>query len=135
MHCIENDTLGEEDRDCPDDYPAQIVVYEKIDWKLACSPCACDPPEGSDCTANVSIYTDPSCNAASKFESKTVPLGAPQCVTVPPNYAVAGMTTSWITTNPGACMPASNSGQFTGSIDVDHQTAHEFCCGPVNSSL
>lgn len=129
MHCIENATRGSDDGVCPPkSFPNKITVYERVDWKISCGECACDPPVGSDCTANVSAYTDPSCIPGSEFSSQTVPLGFPQCVTVPPNYAVEGVTAHWITNKPGVCVPSPGSGQPTGTVDVDHTTAHEYCC-------
>src|SRR4051812_38687109 len=102
MQCVANKTKGDEDTPCPDGYSNRFLFYEKVDLDVACAPCACDVPIGSDCTAEMSAYTDPSCMDANHiFKQHVVPLGAPQCVTIPPNYALQGMTEDWITNQPG----------------------------------
>lgn len=130
MQCLENTTKGDELTPCPDEgkesgYKRQFVIYDKIDDKVACTPCQCGAPVGSVCTAAVSAYQDDSC-ATPIFKDYVVPLGSPQCVTIAPNLPLQGVTSEWITNQPGTCMP--DGGKLTGQVDADHTTAHALCC-------
>jgi hypothetical protein len=130
MQCLENTLRGDEVSPCPDEgkesgYTRKIIVYDKIDNNVACSACQCGAPVGSDCTASVSAYQDVSCGTPI-FENYVVPSGAPQCVPIAPNLPLQGVTSKWITNQPGACTPSG--GQSTEKVDVDHSTAHAFCC-------
>jgi hypothetical protein len=130
MQCIYNLNKGDELSPCPDEgkengYSRKIIIYEEIDDKVACTECKCGAPVGSECTAAVSAYQDMSC-ATPIFENYVVFSGNPQCATVGPNLPLQGVTSTWITNQPGACTPSG--GQRTGKVDVDPTTAHAFCC-------
>jgi hypothetical protein len=126
MQCLVS-TTNNELLDCPEKsrYTRKFVVYDKIDDKTACTPCKCGAPVGSDCVAAVSAYQDKSC-ATPIFENFVTFSGNPQCVTVGPNLPLQGVTSEWITNQPGTCMPSG--GDLTGKVDVDHTTARAFCC-------
>jgi hypothetical protein len=130
MQCIENTARGDELTPCPDEgkergYKRKFVIYDEIDNKIACTPCQCGAPVGSVCTASVSAYQDKSC-VTPIFENYVIFSGNPQCVPVGPNLPLQGVTSEWITNQPGKCTP--DGGKVTGNVDVDHATARALCC-------
>jgi hypothetical protein len=126
MQCIQNITKGDQSTLCPDSYPYPITGYQNRDHPSSCSPCECDPPVGSECTAEVSAYTDSSCVEASYIFEYVVPLGPPVCAPIPANMGLQGMTEKWFLNQPGKCMP--KGGDPTGKPIPDEKTSWTFCC-------
>jgi hypothetical protein len=128
MHCIRNATKGEEDTSCPERYPHPLTIYEEeLDNDASCTPCQCDPPVGSECTAQVSAFTDSSCVEASAiFKNYLAPLGPPVCAGVPVNAGLRGMIEKWLVNQPGQCSP--RGGEPTGMPVPNPATAWSLCC-------
>ncbi len=127
MHCIQSASQGAKVTSCPEAYPLLLTLYHYLDNEASCTPCMCDPAVGSQCTAEVSAFTDSSCIESSHiFEDYIVPLGASQCATVPSNMALRGMTEKWVTNKPGKCAP--RGGEPTGVPIPDIKTSWTFCC-------
>jgi hypothetical protein len=127
MHCIQGATEGAKVTSCPERYPLLFTFYHSLDDEASCTPCKCDPAVGSQCTAEVSAFTDSSCVESSHiFEDYIVPLAAPQCATVPSNTALRGMTEKWVINKPGKCTP--RGGEPTGVPIPDQKTSWTFCC-------
>jgi hypothetical protein len=125
--CVKATNKGDETSKCPDEYPNQISYYENADYKLACTDCACDPPAGSVCIAAVSAFTDALCQSA-VFQNYLVSNGPPPfpCASIQANVGLQGISEKWLVNEPGKCVPKDS--MPTGKIDVDHSTAHTFCC-------
>ncbi|WP_437933319.1 hypothetical protein [Sorangium sp. So ce341] len=106
---------------CPEHYPELQALYTGFDDTRSCSPCGCDPPEGSACSAFVSIYGDGSCSRL--LGAETVTLTGPKCV-AGPDLELGSMTAEWVTNEPGTCAP-------TGGVAAGEVTptgATYFCC-------
>jgi hypothetical protein len=108
---------------CPESYPERHVLYDGFEDQRSCTPCACDAPTGSDCSALVSTYSDASCS---------VPIGSlalsqdPGCLANVSGKGLASMSASWIANEPGSCKPTG--GTLVGEI-IPMQPLL-FCCQP-----
>lgn len=107
--------------ECPPDYPTRYVLYLGAEDTRNCSPCACEPPQGSSCSSLVSLYSDDAC--AMQVGSVTATSTGSMCVDVPPG-SLGSKAASPPKYNPGTCQPTG--GEATGSLlPLDPFT---FCC-------
>lgn len=124
--CIErSDMYAQPETDaCPEDYPERHVIYQEFDDLRSCTPCACDPPKGSDCSALISTYGDASC---------TTPIGSlavsheAGCLDNVTSTGLGSMAATWLTNAPGKCKPTG--GDLVGNVVA--RQASLFCCQPV----
>lgn len=107
--------------ECPENYPELRELYQDYDDTRSCTPCGCEPIEGSACTALVSTYEDEGCGQL--LGAETVTLAGPKCV-AGPELRFASMDALWIKNEPGTCAP-------TGGVAVGEATPRRpvfFCC-------
>jgi hypothetical protein len=111
---------------CPaPDYPERFVVYAApVQDTRGCSPCTCGEPEGADCAAYVSIFTDSACGAP--VGAATPTLDDPACVDIPSGSALGSKSASLVVDKPGTCAPSG--GEFVG--DVTPVGPMTLCCTP-----
>ena len=111
------------------------VVYEVTADKRGfidardCSPCSCDAPIGSACTAQFRVFEDATCT---KLVS-TNPISSlgEQCTNVfPVGKAIGSKEISSLAYFPGVCEPIG--GTPIGEVKPDPDQAVTFCC-PVNA--
>src|SRR5262249_52800833 len=115
---------------CPPGYPTRHVFFETVDYNASCTPCQCDAPVGTDCKADVSAFTGPSCNPAELIFEYVLSIGPPPpvCELIQANVGVMRVAATWAVNQPGKCMPNPNGGQPKSTAYPNHKTAHEFCC-------
>lgn len=132
VKCIQRDTQGSTDSECPPGYPVKHVYYNQIDYDTSCTPCDCSPPYDSVCKAEVAAYSSNSCTAASNFLDVTVvpSPGPPPCYAVQPNTALRGMTETWVDSTPGKCDPLLSVP--IGKTKPLEASAWEFCCSDTD---
>jgi hypothetical protein len=122
--CISNDG----DLPCPvtiaDKYTEKHVFYTDISDTRGCTPCTCGAPSGSECSALISIYTDPAC--MSQLGSATVTSATPICDDFPAGSTLGSKVAGPVTYTPGACQPGG--GEPMGQAVPIWPTT--FCCIP-----
>ncbi len=110
---------------CPEDYPERHVMFQEFDDVRSCTPCACDPPIGSDCSALVSTYGDAGC--LDILGSNALSIAGPGCMNNATSMGLASMAATWITNEPGKCKPTG--GDLVGN--VVERKPQLFCCQPL----
>lgn len=131
LQCVEYSDPG--DTDCSDlpDYPKRYRIHplsesmpdEAIDTR-GCSPCTCDLPQGSNCSALVSTFANATCSGAPFGANMVSSDPSAQCVDVAPTMSLQSMSATLITNEPGACKPSG--GKPIGSYKSTHDIT--FCC-------
>ncbi len=106
---------------CPEEYPELQALHTGFDDTRSCTPCGCDPLEGSACSALVSAYEDGSCRQL--LGAETVTLAGPKCV-AGPDLRLESMAAQWVTNEPGTCAPTG--GVATGQV-IPTGVSY-FCC-------
>lgn len=124
--CVErSDMYAQPETDpCPEDYPERHLMFQEFEDLRSCTPCACDPPTGSDCSALVSIYGDSGC--ASLIGSYALSTADAICVDNGTSKGLASIAATWITNAPGKCQPTG--GDRVGNVVALYP--HLFCCQP-----
>lgn len=110
---------------CPAPYTDEHRFFSGLDDTRACSPCGCNPPSGSTCTALVAAYADSACSAP--IASITVDTTKPACVDILPTGAALGSKLAAEPLYaPGACK--ASGGEPTGAaLPINPIT---ICCLP-----
>ena len=118
---------------CPvladDVFTEQHVFFEGVNDQRACSACTCGAPEGSLCTATISIYkgADLTCvgPAVAQLSVSSV---APVCVDIaPPGLALGGKSAGLTSYLPGSCPPEGGEPNGLAARGTEPVT---FCCEP-----
>ena len=107
---------------CPPDYPARTVFYRSAEDDRGCEECACSPPEGAQCMAFLSTFSDVAC--ASPVVAVLVTADEPSCQDVPTGTALGSAEASMVTDLPGSCT-SSGGAPFGGVTPADPFT---LCC-------
>src|SRR5262249_5935632 len=95
------------------------------DDSRGCTPCACDPPQGSHCSSLVTVYTDNTCS--SHLAQDTVKDDAPMCIDLPSGGPALGSKSATPPLYvPGKC-PAQG-GDAIGMLKPFGRIT--FCCIP-----
>nr|AYM54520.1 hypothetical protein [Racemicystis crocea] len=116
---------GEISDDCPKPYAERHVFYQRYDDQRTCTPCACDKPVGSVCTAQIALYEDAAC--ATMFEVASVSsTNPPKCQDLISGSALLSKAALNEKYKPGACQPSG--GQPDGALVLESATT--FCCMP-----
>lgn len=128
LHCVYHDG----DVACPSvsPYTDRLVFYQGIEDTRGCSACGCGSPEGSDCSAKLSVCKDAVC--ADCFEQTLIDSADPsgsKCHEVKLGVALGSMTIDSVTYTPGQCQPSG--GEATGSATPSLPST--FCCLPSGS--
>ena len=114
----------EGDTSCPDAYSDKHLVYGRFDDQRACSPCACGAPDGSMCTATLSVFKDNACS---------VPLLGPDPLSssksscfdlAPAGLPLGSKTVTALAYKPGPCPPGG--GDSYGTVEASEPAT--FCC-------
>jgi hypothetical protein len=121
LRCLARDG----DHACPAPYTDEHRFFSGLDDTRGCSPCGCNPPSGSTCTALVAAYADGACTAP--IASVTVDTTKPACVDVlPAGAALGSKLASEPVYAPGACQ--ASGGEPTGAaVPINPIT---ICCLP-----
>jgi hypothetical protein len=121
--CIERNGMIEppEMDACPEDYSERHLFYHDFDDQRSCTPCACDSPIGSDCSALVSTYSTSSCMTL--IGSLAVSQGS-GCLDNVTGMGLVSISASWITNEPGTCKPTG--GELVGQAVPARPVL--FCC-------
>jgi hypothetical protein len=102
---------------------ARDDVHRDVDNRLTCTPCTCGPPQGTGCTAAISVYAEPGC--ATPLLTANVPSTAPPtCVLGLQPGDLRSVSATWLVNDPGTCEAA-------GGDPIGEVTAVEpstFCC-------
>jgi hypothetical protein len=111
------------DNACPDEYPIRHVFYDEVSDARHCSECSCAPPEGSVCSATVTIFGDGSCSMDPVYVD--IFSVGPRCEDlVPAGVDLGGKTVTAPSYQPGTCAPLG--GKPTGSVELKGPST--FCC-------
>ena len=121
---------GESGERCDMEWPERYLLYEQdIDDKRKCTECACDPPMGSMCTAQVYVYSDAACTVPVD-PGYTVSSVVPKCIDIaPPGQPLLSKSAKPPTYISGTCEP------IQGKLDPDGGTlsvkpSFTLCCKP-----
>lgn len=107
---------------CPQEYPKRYIYYlSAIDTRM-CAPCACEPPEGSNCSSLVAFYADDAC--AEQIASVTATNASSMCAEIPPGSPLGSKRANPPTYTSGSCKPSG--GEEVGSVQPNH--SFTFCC-------
>ena len=113
---------GGEHPQCPVGYPDRRVFFAGISGELGCTDCLCGPPEGSDCSAVLTGYSDAACTNAVFIGDVSLEVSA--CVDAIVSGDLVSMSATVLSDSPGACVPFG--GQSFGQIaPIEPST---FCC-------
>lgn len=114
--------------DCNDpEYPRRIVVYDDVKDDRACSTCACGDPQGAECVALITLYSDGACSSLAGAV-KVAP-DQPACVDVLSGSALSSKGAFFVSDTPGVC--ASSGGELTGGVALGDPLT--LCCQPEPS--
>ncbi len=116
----------EGDRECPAAYPTKHLFYHGLDDTRDCTPCACDAPVGSTCSAQLSVYKDSACSVSGSMVGLSST--KPTCFDVAPSGQAFG---SKLATAP---IYAPGSCQASGGEPIGEGTPAgpmTFCCLPA----
>ena len=114
------------DQDCPSygPYSEKHVFYPSYQDTRACTPCTCDAPAGSKCSAQLSVYTDGACSTPAY--TATIDATGPACHDLPAGSPLGSKAAGVTTYVPGACAPGG--GMPMGSADPIQPAT--MCCLP-----
>jgi len=119
-------SVAGEGYECPAAYPEHYLVFDSIDDERACSPCACSDPEGADCAALVSLFTNAACGAfLGAFPVSSAMDNA--CTDVPPGVGLGSKEAVLTVDKPGTC--AQSGGEAMGELRPAGPVT--FCCQPA----
>lgn len=111
---------------CPEEYPRFLVMYADEDDTRACEPCSCLDPEGAECSAQVSVYTDGSCGAVLGM----IPITSVQqsaCLDLPPGIGLGSKSGTLAINKPGNCTSIGGAvGGITPTVPLT------LCCQSVH---
>lgn len=107
-------SVAGEGYECPKDYPRPYVVFDTVDDARACSPCTCSEPEGAECAALVSVFTDGACGAL--LGSFPLVSDEPGCFDLPSGSALGSKSATLATDKPGTCKPSG--GAASGNVTL-----------------
>ena len=109
---------------CPAEYPRFLRMFADADDTRACEPCACGDPQGGECSALVSVYSDAACGAL--LGSYTITSSTPSsCHDLPPGAGLGGKEGTLTLNKPGSCQA---SGGPVGDVAPTMPVA--LCCQP-----
>jgi hypothetical protein len=107
---------------CPPSYPAQEILYKDVTDGRGCEPCACGEPDGAECSAILSAFSDGACD--SLVVSVLITSAEPTCVDVVSGTAL-GSAEAWMVTDiAGSC--AHGGGAPFG--DLQPASPVTLCC-------
>ena len=109
---------------CPAEYPRYLVAYADEDDTRACEPCSCAAPQGGECSALVSVFTDGGCSALLGSYTITTALDT-ACFDLPPGVGLGSKDATLTVSKPGSCAPSG--GPVGGIIPTLPLT---LCCQP-----
>jgi hypothetical protein len=114
------------DQECPlEDYPNKHVFYDDISDTRQCTDCSCGPPEGSVCSAMVSVFTKDSCSGSDLVVTGTANSAGSVCLDLTPGGTNLGsMVATSPQYQPGVCEPTG--GELSGSLELLGPST--FCC-------
>jgi hypothetical protein len=113
-----------DDHKCPEPYTEQHIFYDDYSDTRACADCTCDPPVGSVCTAELSVYKDAAC-ANPVLQSYQIASTGQGCLNIlPPGLPLGSKAITKPTYTPGSCQPGE--GGQTGELALIG--AATFCC-------
>jgi hypothetical protein len=120
------------DVSCPPTYPVRYIFYENDDFidSRLCGPCSCGAPEGSVCSAFLSVYKNSTCSTVNPADLVVgaVPIASTGqgCVNIlPAGQALGSKEITNPTYQPGTCTPSG--GETMGSADP-LGPASTYCC-------
>jgi hypothetical protein len=110
---------------CPEEYPRYLVMYAEHEDTRGCEPCGCSDPQGAECSALVSVFTDGACGAllGSYAVSSTL---EETCVDLPPGVGLGSKTGALSINKPGSC---TSSGGPVGTVVPTVPVT--LCCQPA----
>jgi len=118
------------ENDCPTEpgsvFTEQHFFYKGVEDDRQCSACTCGPPEGSACTATISIYTNSTCSLPA-LDQKTISSAGTACLDIQlPGQALRSKSAGSTTYIPGMC-PAMGGDASGSAIKTKPAT---LCCRP-----
>lgn len=111
--------------ECPAEYPNHVLVYDTVNDARACSPCECGDPEGADCAALVSIFSDGACGAL--LGTYMITSEEPSCHDLPSGVGLGSKSAMFTVDKPGTC--AQTGGAPSGELHTTGPVT--FCCQPL----
>ena len=109
---------------CPAEYPRYLATYADEDDTRACEPCSCAAPQGGECSALVSVFTDGGCSALLASYTITSAMDS-ACVDVPPGVGLGSKDATLTVSKPGSCAPSGGPvGGITPTLPLT------LCCQP-----
>ncbi|WP_437975095.1 hypothetical protein WMF11_44620 [Sorangium sp. So ce295] len=83
----------------------RLEFFEELIDHRACPPCACDPPAGGTCLADVVLHGDSTCSDRVDA-ALSLGLGDVRCADVRSPLALGAMSAVLVDAEPGACSPS-----------------------------
>lgn len=103
---------------CPETYPRHLVMYADRDDTRACELCACSEPQGAECSALVSVFTDGACGALLGSYTVTSALDE-ACFDLPPGVGLGSKAGALTVSTPGSCVPSGGPvGAFAPAVPL-----------------
>jgi len=126
--CVYRDGTSEA---CPARYPERRVFHARAGSDLACTPCTCGSPEGSDCVAYLEVHDSPTCStyvSSAMSVDHRIEEGELSCIMAlgSPTMGPEGLRATMTTDSPGEC--ASAGGEPAGEAWPEDPST--FCCEP-----
>ncbi len=107
---------------CPAEYPAHMVFYTGVNDGRGCGACQCAAPEGAECAAIVTAFSDSACG--SLVVSVLVTAAEPTCQDVVSGTAL-GSAEAWMVTDVSGSCAQSGGAPFGEIAPADPLT---LCC-------
>jgi hypothetical protein len=114
---------------CPAEYPRYLVVYAEHEDTRGCEPCGCSDPQGAECSALVSVFTDGACGALlGSFPVSTVLEEA--CFDLSPGIGLGSKAGALSVNKPGSCTASGGPvGTVVPTVPVT------LCCQPAPNEV
>lgn len=112
------------DHGCPPGHPNRHVVFDRIDPSTTgCTPCACQEPQGGECSISVSVHVEPACGGWGSTSGSVLHSEGCNGPLIPGASAVS-ISGWWVAREPGSCEPVPSVP--TGAPVLASPTT--FCC-------
>jgi hypothetical protein len=119
--------LSEGDLECPEGWrdAERQVFYEEVFDERSCSQCACSPPEGALCVAQIRVFADSACTDTEERLAAFVDTDkGGDCFGLMQGISLGSKKASIVVDIPGTCKPTG--GETQGEVVLGKPTT--FCC-------
>lgn len=113
--------------ECPPGHEGPFVFHDTRSDTRGCTPCQCGEPQGADCSAVVSLFSDGACSDFLASYTLTTAMDG-GCVDLPPGAALGSKLGLLAVDKLGSCAPSG--GEPSGAVELSGPLT--LCCEPAS---